>query len=215
MNESLKTRLVGAGVMLIAAGLLWPLLFDFDESMQPSGQQSLALEIPDARAAHAQASASSTFAQRKTVAAEANDSKPAKPEDTKATLATAAASEPAPEKDRPVAVAKKTIVEKTSQKSSAKPSVPTLDSQGIPVAWVIQVGTFGRWENADKLRVKLIEHELRAFVDPATSKQNGPYRVQVGPLLTYDEARDANQKIREDYELRDTFIRRFKRGAQG
>ena len=45
MNTALKTRLVGAAVLLILSGLLWPILFDFDESMQISHES---VEVPPA-----------------------------------------------------------------------------------------------------------------------------------------------------------------------
>jgi len=44
LNEALKRRLTGAAVLLILAGLLWPVLFDFDEATRT---QVASVQIPD------------------------------------------------------------------------------------------------------------------------------------------------------------------------
>jgi DedD protein len=86
---------------------------------------------------------------------------------------------------------------------------PKLDDRGIPLAYVIQLGTFTRWENANKLRDKLNDAGYSAYIRPETSVQPGPYRVQVGPFMLFSKAKETDQLLRDQYQLSDSFIRRF------
>ncbi len=205
MNEPLKTRLVGAAVLLIAGGLLWPLLFNFDESRAP---ESLSLELPDATQAAADVVSSNddfSSQSRELSGVDAGAASQAKPEpaveapEQRAEKSQAADSqESAGSRDETVA-------------RLGESRVPALDNNGIPVAYVVQVGTFGRWENADSFRNALIKSSLKAFTRPETSSQPGPYRVLVGPLLTLDEAKETSDEIRRKHKINDTFIRKFGR----
>jgi len=223
LNQPLKNRLVGAAVLLIAAGLLWPLLFDFDEAMLP---EPLVLDIPDADSAVEKAKRSPEFAELKSIdRAEVSSTEPA----SKATVN--ASTEPAEninaKKDEAVlkdVVSKESASKENSENTVARKSstitrtssedselTPHLDERGVPVAYVVQVATFGRWDNADRLRNDLIKSQYKAYTRPETSSQTGPYRVLVGPLLTYADAKQASEEIKEQYRIPDTFIRKFGR----
>ena len=47
MTNELKQRLVGAGVLLILAGILWPVLFDFDQTLVSEPPASLIPAQPE------------------------------------------------------------------------------------------------------------------------------------------------------------------------
>lgn len=194
-------------MLLIAAGLLWPLLFNFDEAMLPD---PLVLDIPDADSAVEKVKQSPGFAEHKSIdRAEVSGAskKPDLPVKTSTEPASAGTTQAKTTENSPApkinAIGQASIAETES--------TPHLDNRGVPVAYVVQVATFGNWNNADRMRNDLIKSEYKAYTRPETSSQTGPYRVLVGPLLTYADAKQASEEIKEQYRISDTFIRRFGR----
>ena len=169
MNDALKQRLVGAGVLLILAGLLWPLLFDFDERLVREAPVKTFPAMPViARAdiaAKPTATSVNTAARREPISAQMAhdaDSETAAQSRTTAQSKKVAKAAALARTDRSLHASKSSQVETphTSKTSSGKPVVdesrPRLDTNGVPIAWVIQTGTFSRWANASGLRDKLV-----------------------------------------------------------
>lgn len=189
MNSELKQRLVGAGVLLILAGLLWPLLFDFDQrerleapaliipAMPVVKKVPVAKPKPVLPAAKPKAIPSST--QKQPLKALISDT-----------------AKPAPIAGKP-----------TNKINEA--DRPRLDNQGIPVSFVVQVGRFKRWSNADALRDTLIQNKHKAYIQPAISTSSGPYTVLIGPLLTYAKAETVVNKVKVQTPIKDAMIKRF------
>ena len=180
MNEALKQRLVGAGVLLILTGLLWPLLFDFDDRLVRPAPERTVPPMPDLA--------------RVTI----------DPIDV-ADAALDVDSAPAADAARD---------DEASQDQDETPEVhnetPRLDEHGVPEAWVVQVGTFGQWNNATALRKRLLDKGYKAYIRPVVDVSPGPYRVYVGPLLTSAEASRVAGAIKSTYGLPDVLLRRFK-----
>lgn len=185
MNTALKTRLVGAAVLLILSGLLWPILFDFDESLQIPHQT---VEVPEQPSSVAEPTIRSAPVELD------NPSQKVSEADTLADVVVA---------DVVVAdvVEEKSLVVDENQ--------PQLDNNHIPVSYVVQTGTFSRWSNAVALRDKLVKAHLKAYLRPETSVQKGPYVVAVGPYLTQAQAREAQNRIKREFNMQDAIVRRF------
>lgn len=187
MSEQLKRRLTGAAVLLLLAGLAWPLLFSFDQDMAgqelqvdvPARPGPVASSEPEARAEPAIEVESPTLTER--LSAEA-----------KALLEAADDSLPA---ELPVAAAR---------------DKPRLDGDRIPVSYVVQVATFNEWNNAKNFRQSLLDSGFKAYVKPPSASQPGPYRIAVGPVLTYAEAEQISQRIEQEHRIMDTIIRRLR-----
>lgn len=64
--------------------------------------------------------------------------------------------------------------------------------------FAVQVGAFGREENALGLRDRLREAGLPAFVEPTG---NDMHRVQLGPVATRDDAEGLARRAREQMDL--------------
>ncbi|MBT8148924.1 MAG: SPOR domain-containing protein [Gammaproteobacteria bacterium] len=230
MNDALKKRLTGAAVLLIVAGLLWPLLFDFDEAMRPpqvdvsvadlpsdmpdtmpgnrpgnrpgNGPDNLAKQgagsgaVGEAPAANGAASTKPVPAATGEAGSETlTDRLSAEAEDLASLLKTTADAASS-------AVA--------SQVTAASRSQPRLDQNKIPVAYVVQVATFNEWSNASKFKQTLLNKQLKAYIKPGTQAQPGPYRIAVGPVLTYAEAEDIVARIRSEHKIMDAIIRRLR-----
>ena len=189
MNSELKQRLVGAGVLLILAGLLWPLLFDFD---QREAFEAPALTIPTMpvvkKVPVAKPKAVLTAAKPRVV-----------PSSTQKQPLKALISDTA----KPASIAGKP----TNKINDA--DRPRLDKQGIPVSFVVQVGRFKRWSNADALRNSLIKNKHKAYITPAISTYSGPYTVLIGPLLTFAKAEAVANKVKLQTPIKDPMIKRF------
>jgi DedD protein len=189
LNSELKQRLVGAGVLLILAGLLWPLLFDFD---QREALEAPALTIP------------SMPVVKKVPVAKPKPVLPAAkpkviPSSTKKQPLKALISDTA----KPAPIAGKAANEINDADR------PRLDTQGVPVSFVVQVGRFKRWSNADALRSSLISNKHKAYIKPAISTSPGPYTVLIGPLLTYAKAEAVVNKVKVQTPIKDAMIKRF------
>lgn len=198
MNDAIKKRLVGVAVILIFAGLLWPILFDFDESVQPFSGDIQIPEKPDlvfdeAALGEATVNTKPQVKEKEVVLAEPK----AKP------------AAQTPIADLSKALVKKKTEPKLSQ-AKASNERPKLDEHRIPVSYVVQTGTFNSWKNADALRNKLISKGLKAYTRPETSIQKGPYMVAVGPFLMRSKAEQAAATIKQTFNLNDAIIRRFR-----
>ena len=69
-------------------------------------------------------------------------------------------------------------------------------------AWVVQVGSFSRLENARKLRDKLRQQGYTTFVDKVSSAGKTLYRVRVGPEVKRDEAEKNRQRLQKKLQIR-------------
>ena len=184
MNEELKQRLVGAGVLLILAGVLWPLLFDFDERLYLDAPPTELESLPQTARAETKregSAAESLANSRRVLSASGPSSAAAAP---KAEVAAVVAAD----------------------------SAPTLDERGVPVAYVVQVGAFSNWANADRLRKALIDAGHKVAVKPHSSAEPGPYAVQVGPVMTRTEAREISAEVKRSHQLGDAMVMRFSAG---
>lgn len=200
MNDKLKQRLVGAGVLLILAGLLWPLLFDFDEQTAIDAPRS---EIPAMPVIE-----KVVVAQPKPPQRSSPESKPAASSSAKVTAAKDKESKKLAtllkDTPKPAAIAGKTSNKITDAKR------PRLDKQGVPVSFVVQVGTFSNWSNADSLRNKLVKGANKAYIKPSVSVMPGPYTVFVGPVLTYEKAEVIVANVKRQARINDAIIKRFR-----
>ncbi|MEN8259942.1 MAG: SPOR domain-containing protein [Pseudomonadota bacterium] len=71
---------------------------------------------------------------------------------------------------------------------------------GAPDRWFVQVGSFGREENATILRDKLRKKGYAAFLEIAESEVQGKvYRVKVGPEEDKPNAKKVRDKIKVDF----------------
>ena len=216
LNDALKQRLVGAGVLLILAGLLWPILFDFDQRLDlqpPESEIPLMPEVAKVvvekpKPADADTTAVKTTnavvntSTKKSVASAESSTKTSgdKSSGGQAAAGFKALTQSAP---KPLPIAGK------STYRIADIARPRLDANGVPLSFVVQVGTFKNWSNAAALKNNLIAQGHKAYSKPSVSSQAGPYRVLVGPLLTYEKAQQVVADIKRNTTIKDAIIKRF------
>lgn len=83
---------------------------------------------------------------------------------------------------------------------------PTTDTAAVS-AWVIQLGSFSKRENAEGLEKKLREAGYAAFVEPLEQAGAMSYRVRVGPEITRSEADKLRDQINKRFELSGIVVR--------
>ncbi len=181
MQEKLKYRLVGLSVIVLSAGILFPLFFNGD------GYKSRHLEsaIPEMPALPEVVSITP-----KTVVLP-DTSEVAEPE--KPAVATVKKSE--------VLVAK---IEQQKPAINIEKDKPTLDKQGVPVAWTLQLATFNDEGNAKKLRTRLIDAGHKVY----TRKNGKLVKVYVGPDFQKTKLQSLKVKLKKEFNL-DGIIVRF------
>jgi DedD protein len=76
-------------------------------------------------------------------------------------------------------------------------------AKGVPLtAWVIQVGSFGQQENADRLRDQLRKAGYPAYVESGAKNGAPTFRVRVGPELDQQRARHQRDAIARKFNVK-------------
>ncbi|WP_417224325.1 SPOR domain-containing protein [Amphritea sp.] len=180
MNDGFKQRLVGAGILFVAAGILLPIFFDgagyrerhLDSAIPPPPAEPQLVTItpenkplPD----------TSTFAP------------PSEPV-TVAVMPKQVAAEVAKQKPR----------------ISERNDPPALDQENIPVAWSLQLASFKDEDNAKGLSRKLIKAGHKVYI----RKTGDLIRVFVGPDIQKSKLVELQADIQKEFGL-DGIIVRF------
>lgn len=103
-----------------------------------------------------------------------------------------------------------TTVKSTTAASAQAPAVPAmpLNAQGIPDAWVVQVGSFTNKDAANKLRDDLQAEGQKAYVRTVANGSGSISRVYIGPKL--DKAQAQALKVQMDKRLKvNAMVMRF------
>ena len=207
MNPELKQRLVGAAVLFFLAGLLWVLLFDFDTpelELTPPVTIIPAMPIIEA-----------VVVEPATPFYDDSSSGPSTPLDLASTAVvpvTKNSKHTVPSAELSVLLGDAPLPKPIANKHRYvdQDDRPRLDAEGVPISYVLQLGSFNRFNNADKLRHQLInEYQFRAYVMPKVEMGDGPYKVLVGPVLTYAEVKRLAVKVKQVANVTDIIIKRF------
>jgi len=200
VRYTLKHRLIGAAVLAAVAVLLLPSFFKEKKEYQVNTKS----QIPT----------------RPTIVAE--EFKPPQPvpniEPAPAPEAMFVPTEAEPDQLAPdvVAAANSSAVSSIATKNSSPSvkaaqfsSVPVmpLNQQGLPEAWVIQVGSFASKETANKLRDDLQADGQKAYVRTTTTEGNTISRVYIGPKLDRSQALAVKEEMDKRLKIKSMVMR--------
>ncbi len=205
MDQSRKQRVVGAIVLLIAAVVILPILFDG----QGSYQLPLESRIP---AAQPFPEVPRIEAVRPEIAADSDQlsfQPDAEPVDT-VVVAT-----PAPSVDAPADVAEPTAPpadtepDATTAAAATLPVVPppVLDSDGLPEGWSVRLASFSSAANAQALVERLLARGHRAYVRQITSSQGPLTAVFVGPGADRAAMLQLQRQLQDEFQLSGIVVR--------
>lgn len=119
-------------------------------------------------------------------------------------------SPPVPDPEEPVAEAEPgqpPVQEPEPPAALVEETPPPATKTAAVAAWVIQLGSFSRQENAEGLEKKLREAGYPAFVEPLQQDGVTSYRVRVGPEITRSEADKLRDQINKQFELNGIVVR--------
>ncbi len=92
----------------------------------------------------------------------------------------------------------------SAQPTTAQPilvTTPKLNTQGLPEAWSVKLGTFSDRTNAESLVATLILANHKAYSRPVKTDTQNLIAVFVGPVLTPKEAANLQQILAKEYQL--------------
>lgn len=199
MERKVKERLVGAAVLMAAAVILIPEMLSGHRgsSTEPAAPQSRndapiktytidlshsSSEQPPSAVVENRAPPPEEPAAEQPAAAQPAAGDQAKPEVPQQTAAVQPEPQPQPATQAP----KPAVVEQpTAAASSARaPLHPLASGDDAPTSgrWAVQVGTFSKEANAQRLVKELRDQGQSAFVMPLKSGGATLYRVRIGPM---------------------------------
>jgi DedD protein len=214
VERKVKERLVGAAVLMAAAVILIPEMLsgpDRKSSAAPGAQarndapiktytidlSHSSSEQPPAAVVDNRAPPPEELpAQPAPVQPAAGDQ--AKPEDPQQTAPTQAESRPDPQPPAPVP--QPAVVEQPTpaMTSAGAPKHPLASGEAVPTSgqWAVQIGTFSKEANAQRLVKDLRDRGQSAFVMPLKSGAAMLYRVRVGPMKDRASAETALRELK-------------------
>jgi DedD protein len=93
------------------------------------------------------------------------------------------------------------FVDAASSSSSSASSIPNTASSAIPKAWVIQVGSFGHKEAAEKLLKELQTEGHKAYMRSAMTDKGTMHRLFIGPKIDLGDAEAVKQAVDKRWNL--------------
>jgi DedD protein len=205
LNQAMKQRLVGTLVLGCLAIILAPLLLDGNGIQAPPLTATIPAEPKFDNTPIAEP-------QRPVIV---SDKLPASGQEP-LTTETSPAKSPLPafnsKEGEPVPGASKaaqpdaleaavaTVMARDKQSGSvaAKEAVPHLDSSGLPLSYVVRMGSFSERKNADALVAKLVAGGHKAY----TRTVNKMIIVYDGPVLTKAEASSLASRLESAYKIK-------------
>ncbi len=175
MNDVLKQRLVGALILVALGVVFWPIIF-VEPGQRPGLEQAripprpqvdtTPIEPPERAGLRPSEALQAPPAMPAEPSGGDIEEQPEAPAADPESISAPAAAEPAP----PV------IRTRTDP-----PEKPELDSDGVPIAWILQVASVSSDSKAEELRQRLQALNHKAYVKKVTREGKSLYRVYVGP----------------------------------
>lgn len=203
MDPVLKTRLVGAAVVILLAVIFVPMLLG---PAKPEKQLNSALNSPDREVYALPERAPSTIQPLGELATAPSV------DDAKSKLSSLANQFPA-EVDpvEPVEVLSKAVIEPVvvPSRQTTKPAIVTPKPISVPVVrtpetnaavgdFAVQVGSFGDRNRAVVLKDKLQSSGYPAFIESSESNGSEMHRVKTGPVASRDEGQSLLKLMQQD-----------------
>ncbi|CAH0990360.1 hypothetical protein SIN8267_00452 [Sinobacterium norvegicum] len=111
---------------------------------------------------------------------------------------------PADKTDTPVRLA---VDEVPAMTSDMQRQQPVLDAQGLPIAWTVQVASFGSEKNARAIEKSLKNSGYLVYVKKAKLQQKPVWRVFLGPMVNKSDALAINKKLAKTHQFSGLIVR--------
>lgn len=204
--QLIKFRLIGAAVVIVGITLAWWLLLDNDVKRYQETRETIPARIDIERFDVEKPQAVNSSKVEKEVEAVVKEpiAVVSAQDKSKATQAAAVVKPTSAAKPEP-------DIKPVTPKQEKK--IQHDEATGMPIAYVVQVGSFGKFENADQLKKRLLEKQLPAYVKRFNLEQGTIYRVLIGPKLAKERAEELLPFIKLELNL-DGQVLRYKPGFE-
>lgn len=202
MNDILQQRLVGA-LILVALGIVfWPIVFLQPEDNIASQQKPTRL-LPELSRAAVESASERGLTPSQDLAPLATSMGAGQPNQ-----ASGAAQPSRVDTPRPYQPAAQSSSVNAAEVAGGEAAQLAIDSDGIPVAWTLQVVTVSSEEKAQALRQQLLDMKQKAYI--ATVRSNGKklYRVCIGPKFERAELEMLQTSINAQFKV-DSMVARY------
>lgn len=198
MDNILKQRLVGALILLALGVVFWPIIFVEPDANQPLGDPARVPQRPDIN--------SSPIAP---ASAEGLRTSPTLGEIDKAAEQIAVPDEGVPPIDNVAPVVESTPVKPAAIKARTKaPVKPSIDADGVPIGWILQVASITNAEKAEQLRSRLLTMGYKAYVKKIRSDNSVLMRVYIGPKFERSKLEAMQTIIDAEFGV-ESMVRRY------
>ena len=196
MDQSTKQRVVGIAVIVVAAAVILPVLFDGQGSYELPLESRIPEPVPFPTPPR-------VIPERPAIAADTAD---IRIDDTMPAQETAEPDTdmPAAQPDLEPAVSPaETVVAAIAPVSEA----PQLDPNGLPQGWSVRLASFSNQANARNLLERLQSRGHRAYIREISSSQGPLTAVFVGPGVDRAAVQRLQQQLQEEFQLSGIVVR--------
>lgn len=196
MDQSTKQRVVGIAVIVVAAAVILPVLFDG----QGSYELPLESRIPDPVPFP---TPPTIIPERPVITADTAD--------IRIDDATPVQETAEPDSDAPIAPSNQPAAANPAETAVASvvpvSEAPQLDPNGLPQGWSVRLASFSNQANARNLLERLQSRGHRAYIREISSSQGPLTAVFVGPGVDRATMQRLQQQLQEEFQLSGIVVR--------
>jgi DedD protein len=194
LNDILKQRLVGALILVALGVVFWPIIFvepggrpEADQARIPPRPEvdTTPIEPPDQVGLRP---------PQQVLARDSQLEEGGEPESLPQP-----ALEPVPEPVAEPAPQKRT--------RSESPEKLAMDSQGVPVAWILQVASVSSADKAEQLRQSLLQKDRKAYTRKIRRNGKDLYRVYIGPKFERGRLEAMQAEVDREFGVKSMIVR--------
>ena len=82
-----------------------------------------------------------------------------------------------------------------------------MDSQGVPIAWILQVVSVSSADKAEQLRQQLVAKDRKAYTRKISSNGKTLYRVYVGPKFERARLESLKKQVDKEFGVNSMVVR--------
>ena len=206
MNDILKQRLVGALILVALGVVFWPIIF-VQPGDRPGVEQPRIPPRPEVNTSPIEPPDQVGLRAAREVEARAE------------TEEGATAAEPLPPVPEPVSAVAAALVREGPGPDPVKTPAPvqrtreeapeklTMDSQGVPVAWILQVASVSSADKAEQLRQKLLQKDRKAYTRRVQRDGRELYRVYIGPKFERARLEAIQEEVDREFGVKSLIVR--------
>ena len=206
MDNILKQRLIGALILIALGVVFWPIIFVEPDSAEglagariptPPTINTTPIEPPDRAGLRA----------GRELTAQTRASEQAIEPDLVSTAEPVVSELDVAVVEKPVAPVVKEAPEPIKRTRSEAPVKPAIDSEGVPIAWILQVVSVSVKANAESVRDELISAGHKAYIKPVRRGDKALYRVYIGPKFERAKLESVQPQVDKQFSVKSMIAR--------